>query len=330
MPTMHYPQNRLRRLRRTSQIRDMVQEHRLDTSDLIWPLFVIDGIAQTEAIGSMPGVNRLSSDLVIDAAKQALDLGIPSIALFPKTDEGLKTALGEEAANPNNLICKTVRAVKKACPKITILCDVALDPYTTHGHDGVLDTTGYVDNDRTIEMLVAQSKTLADAGCDIIAPSDMMDGRIGAIRQMLEENNYPEMLIMAYAAKYASSFYGPFRDAVGAGKKLGGDGKKTYQLNPANSDEAIREIEADIAEGADMVMVKPGMPYLDIIRRCKDELSFPCFAYQVSGEYAMLKSAFEQGWLSEEQTVMEVMMCFKRAGASGILTYFAPYVAARL
>ena len=278
----------------------------------------------------MPGVSRLTVDLAVDAAKKALDLGIPAIALFPKTEDSLKTELGEEAINPNNLICKTVKAVKKACPETAILCDVALDPYTSHGHDGVLDKTGYVENDRTVEMLVAQSKTLADAGCDIIAPSDMMDGRIGAIRKMLEDNSYHNMLIMAYAAKYASSFYGPFRDAVGAGKKLGGDGKQTYQLNPANSDEAIREIQADIAEGADMVMVKPGMPYLDIIRRCKDELGYPCFAYQVSGEYAMLMAAFEQGWLSEEQTVMEVMMCFKRAGASGILTYFAPYVAARL
>jgi len=320
----------MRRLRRTSQIREMVQEHRLDRSDLIWPLFVIDGVNQKQDIASMPGVSRLTVDLAVDAAKKALDLGIPAIALFPKTEDSLKTELGEEAINPNNLICKTVKAVKKACPEIAILCDVALDPYTSHGHDGVLDKTGYVENDRTVEMLVAQSKTLADAGCDIIAPSDMMDGRIGAIRKMLEDNSYHNMLIMAYAAKYASSFYGPFRDAVGAGKKLGGDGKQTYQLNPANSDEAIREIQADIAEGADMVMVKPGMPYLDIIRRCKDELGYPCFAYQVSGEYAMLMAAFEQGWLSEEQTVMEVMMCFKRAGASGILTYFAPYVAARL
>ena len=320
----------MRRLRRTSQIREMVQEHRLDRSDLIWPLFVIDGVNQKQDIDSMPGVSRLTVDLAVDAAKKALDLGIPAIALFPKTEDSLKTELGEEAINPNNLICKTVKAVKKACPEIAILCDVALDPYTSHGHDGVLDKTGYVENDRTVEMLVAQSKTLADAGCDIIAPSDMMDGRIGAIRKMLEDNSYHNLLIMAYAAKYASSFYGPFRDAVGAGKKLGGDGKQTYQLNPANSDEAIREIQADIAEGADMVMVKPGMPYLDIIRRCKDELGYPCFAYQVSGEYAMLMAAFEQGWLSEEQTVMEVMMCFKRAGASGILTYFAPYVAARL
>jgi len=320
----------MRRLRRTSQIREMVQEHRLDRSDLIWPLFVIDGVNQKQDIASMPGVSRLTVDLAVDAAKKALDLGIPAIALFPKTEDSLKTELGEEAINPNNLICKTVKAVKKACPEIAILCDVALDPYTSHGHDGVLDKTGYVENDRTVEMLVSQSKTLADAGCDIIAPSDMMDGRIGAIRKMLEDNSYHNMLIMAYAAKYASSFYGPFRDAVGAGKKLGGDGKQTYQLNPANSDEAIREIQADIAEGADMVMVKPGMPYLDIIRRCKDELGYPCFAYQVSGEYAMLMAAFEQGWLSEEQTVMEVMMCFKRAGASGILTYFAPYVAARL
>jgi porphobilinogen synthase len=327
---MHYPDNRLRRLRRTSFIRDMVQEYRLDRSDLIWPLFVIDGVGQTQDIHSMPGVKRLSVDLVVEAARRAIDLGIPSIALFPKTEDSLKSELGEEAVNPNNLICRTVKAVKKACPDIAILCDVALDPYTSHGHDGVLDTAGYVENDRTVEMLVAQSKTLADAGCDIIAPSDMMDGRIGAIRNMLEDNHYQNMLIMAYAAKYASAFYGPFRDAVGAGKKLGGDGKQTYQLNPANSDEAIREIEADIAEGADMVMVKPGMPYLDIIRRCKDELSYPCFAYQVSGEYAMLKSACEQGWLSEEQAVMEAMMCFKRAGASGILTYFAPYVAERL
>lgn len=327
MATAPYPQSRLRRLRQTSAIRDMVSENQLSTGDLIWPIFVIDGVNKREEIPSMPGVNRLSVDLAVEAAKQATELGIPAIALFPKTDESLKTADGVEAVNPSNLICRAVQAIRKHCPTLALICDVALDPYTSHGHDGVLDEAGYVSNDKTVEMLVQQARTLADAGCSIIAPSDMMDGRVSAIRSMLEECEHHNMLIMSYAAKYASAFYGPFRDAVGAGKMLGTEGKQTYQLNPANSDEAMREIEADIAEGADMVMVKPGMPYLDIIMRCRDEFQFPCFAYQVSGEYAMLKGAILNGWLDEEKTIMEAMMCFKRSGASGVLTYFAPQIA---
>lgn len=322
-----YPHSRLRRLRQSPFIRDMVQENHISTADLIWPVFVIDGVNVKEEIPSMPGVYRLSIDLAVEAAKQAVDLAIPAIALFPKTEQELKTEDGREAVNPSNLICRAVKAIAKQCPELAIICDVALDPYTSHGHDGVLNEHGDVDNDRTVEILTQQAQTLADAGCSIIAPSDMMDGRIGAIRMMLEDRKHLNMLIMSYAAKYASAFYGPFRDAVGAGKSLGAEGKKTYQLNPANTDEAMREIEADIAEGADMVMVKPGMPYLDIIRRCKDSFSFPCFAYQVSGEYAMLKSAILNGWLDEEQAIAESMMCFKRAGASGVLTYFAPQIA---
>lgn len=327
MTRAYYPQSRLRRLRQTPAIRDMVAEHHLNTGDLIWPIFVIEGSAKSEDIPSMPGVSRLSIDRAVDAAKKAVDLGIPAIALFPKTEESLKTENGEEAINPSNLICRAVKAIRKHCPELAIICDVALDPYTTHGHDGLLNEAGYVSNDKTVSMLVKQAQTLADAGCTIIAPSDMMDGRIGAIRGMLEQHDYHNMLIMSYAAKYASAFYGPFRDAVGAGRKLGGEGKKTYQLNPANTDEAMREIAADIAEGADMVMVKPGMPYLDIVRRCTEQFEFPCFAYQVSGEYAMLKSAILNGWLDEEQAIAESMMCFKRAGASGVLTYFAPQIA---
>lgn len=278
----------------------------------------------------MPDVDRLTTDLVVDAARKACDLGIPALALFPKTDPGLKTADGAEATNPDNLICQTVRQVKKACPDIALICDVALDPYTDHGHDGVINPSGRILNDETVTILTEQARTLADAGCDIIAPSDMMDGRILAIRRMLEDTGHKDIAIMSYAAKYASAFYGPFRDAVGAGRKLGGDGKKTYQMNPANSDEALREIQMDIAEGADMVMVKPGMPYLDIIRRAKDEVNIPLFAYQVSGEYAMIKAAAGNGWLDEEQAALEAVMCFKRAGADGVLSYFAPYIAERL
>ena len=330
MTSSSFPLSRLRRLRQSASLRDMVQETRLSASDLIWPVFVIDGVSRKEPISSMPDVDRLTSDLVVDAARKACDLGIPALALFPKTDPGLKTSQGSEATNPDNLICQTVRQVKKACPDIALICDVALDPYTDHGHDGVIDPSGRILNDETVTILTEQARTLADAGCDIIAPSDMMDGRILAIRRMLEDTGHKDVAIMSYAAKYASAFYGPFRDAVGAGRKLGGDGKKTYQMNPANSDEALREIQMDIAEGADMVMVKPGMPYLDIIRRAKDEANIPLFAYQVSGEYAMIKAAAGNGWLDEEQAIFEAVICFKRAGADGVLSYFAPYIAERL
>lgn len=325
-----YPTLRMRRLRQAGFIRDMVQEHHLRRSDLIWPLFVCDGDKVSEDIASMPGVKRHSVDLVVEQAKTAVQLGIPAVALFPKTPEGLKDADGSEALRADNLVCQAVRAVKSACPELGLICDVALDPYTDHGHDGVLDKDGRIVNDRTVEKLVEQARLLAEAGCDIIAPSDMMDGRIGAIRSMLEERGHHDMLILSYAAKYASAFYGPFRDAVGAGRKLGGDGKKTYQMNPANTDEALCEVALDIAEGADMVMVKPGLPYLDIIRRVSDEVSVPCFAYQVSGEYAMMQAAIKAGWLDEEAVIFEGLTAFKRAGASGILTYFAPYVAERL
>lgn len=330
MTSSSFPLSRLRRLRQSASLRDMVQETRLSASDLIWPVFVIDGVSRKEPVSSMPDVDRLTSDLVVDAARKACDLGIPALALFPKTDPGLKTSQGSEATNPDNLICQTVRQVKKACPDIALICDVALDPYTDHGHDGVIDPSGRILNDETVTILTEQARTLADAGCDIIAPSDMMDGRILAIRRMLEDTGHKDVAIMSYAAKYASAFYGPFRDAVGAGRKLGGDAKKTYQMNPANSDEALREIQMDIAEGADMVMVKPGMPYLDIIRRAKDEANIPLFAYQVSGEYAMIKAAAGNGWLDEEQAIFEAVMCFKRAGADGVLSYFAPYIAERL
>ena len=325
-----YPQMRMRRLRQSGFVRDMVQEHHLRTSDLIWPLFVCDGDNRQEDIPSMPGVKRFSVDRIVTQAKTAVKLGIPAVALFPKTPETLKTSEGHEALNKDNLVCQAVRAVKSACPELGLVCDVALDPYTDHGHDGVLDQNGKISNDKTVAKLVEQARLLAEAGCDIIAPSDMMDGRIGAIRSMLEDQGHHDMLILSYAAKYASAFYGPFRDAVGAGRKLGGEGKKTYQMNPANTDEALREVGLDIAEGADMVMVKPGLPYLDIIRRVTDAFTVPCFAYQVSGEYAMTKAAAEAGWLDEEAVIFESLTAFKRAGASGILTYFAPYVAERL
>jgi porphobilinogen synthase len=299
----------------------LVAENTLSVSDLIWPVFVIEGENKRVAIASMPGVERLSPDLVVAAAKEAAGLGIPVIALFPNTDPKLKSEDGREAANANNLICRTVRAIKKAVPDIGILCDVALDPYTSHGHDGLI-RDGDVHNDATIEMLVQQALVQADAGCDIIAPSDMMDGRVGAIRAALEAKGHHNVLIMAYAAKYASAFYGPFREAVGSAKSLIGD-KRTYQMDPANGDEALREVALDLAEGADMVMVKPGMPYLDLVRRVKEKFAVPVFAYQVSGEYAMLSAAFEKGWLERDRAILETLTAFKRAGASGILTYFA-------
>jgi porphobilinogen synthase len=316
-----YPHLRMRRLRRHDWTRRLVAETSLSASDLIWPIFVIEGQNLRQPIASMPGVERLSLDLAVAAAGEAASLGIPVIALFPNTDPSLKTEDGREAINANNLVCRTVRAIKKAVPQIGVLCDVALDPYTSHGHDGLIQD-GDVHNDLTLKVLVQQALVQAEAGCDIIAPSDMMDGRIGAIRAALEEKHHHNILIMAYAAKYASAFYGPFRDAVGSAKSLTGD-KRTYQMDPANSDEALREVALDLDEGADMVMVKPGMPYLDLVRRVKDEFGVPTFAYQVSGEYSMLCAAFEKGWLERDRAILETLTGFKRAGASGILTYFA-------
>ena len=316
-----FPATRLRRLRRHDWTRRLVAEATLSPSDFIWPIFIVDGALKREPVPSMPGVERLSSDLAVGAAEEAAKLGIPVIALFPYTDPAIKTDDGREATNPENLICRTVRAIKKAVPQIGVLCDVALDPYTTHGHDGILIDND-VANDETVEILVRQALVQAEAGCDIVAPSDMMDGRIGAIRSALETGGFKNTMIMAYAAKYASAFYGPFRDAVGSAKALRGD-KRTYQMDPANGDEALREVALDIAEGADMVMVKPGLPYLDLVRRVKDTFQVPTFAYQVSGEYSMLAAATERGWLERERVVLETLLAFKRAGANGILTYFA-------
>lgn len=311
----------MRRLRRTDWSRRLVRENALSVDDLIWPIFIIDGDNQRQPVASMPDVERLSIDLAVEAADHAANLGIPVIALFPNTLPDLRSDDGAEAFNPDNLVCRATRAIKDAVPDIGILCDVALDPYTAHGHDGLLDGD-IILNDETVDALIRQTLTQVEAGCDIIAPSDMMDGRIGAIRAALESEGFQDTLIMAYSAKYASAFYGPFRDAVGSGGRLRGD-KKTYQMDPANSDEAIHEIALDIAEGADMVMVKPGMPYLDIVRRCKAELGVPTFAYQVSGEYAMLAGAIERDWLARDATILESLTAFKRAGADGILTYFA-------
>jgi len=316
-----YPALRMRRLRRHDWTRRLVAENALSPADFIWPVFVIEGDNKREAVSSMPGVERLSVDLLVQAAKEAAQLGIPVIALFPQTPAGLKTDDGREAVNPDNLVCRAVRAIKSAVPQIGVLCDVALDPYTSHGHDGLL-RDGDVHNDSTVEMLVRQSLVQVEAGCDIIAPSDMMDGRIGAIRAALEKAGHHNTLLMAYAAKYASAFYGPFRDAVGSAKSLTGD-KRTYQMDPANGDEALREVALDLAEGADMVMVKPGMPYLDLVWRVKDRFGVPTFAYQVSGEYAMLQAAFEKNWLDRDRAILESLTGFKRAGASGVLTYFA-------
>jgi len=321
MPTASYPATRMRRLRAHPWSRALVAEHTLSPADLIWPIFVVDGDNKRLPVASMPGVERLSVDLAAEAAVAAQALGIPVIALFPFTDPEKKTEDGREAFNPDNLVCRAVRAIKKAAPGVGVLCDVALDPYTSHGHDGLLQD-GYVVNDETVAALVEQALVQVDAGCDIIAPSDMMDGRIGAIRNALEDGGYHNTLLMAYAAKYASAFYGPFRDAVGSAKALVGD-KRTYQMDPANGDEALREVALDIAEGADMVMVKPGMPYLDVVRRVKDEFKMPTFAYQVSGEYAMLAAAINAGWLDRQRVILESLTGFKRAGADGILTYFA-------
>jgi porphobilinogen synthase len=316
-----FPTTRLRRLRRHAWSRALMAENTLSPADFIWPVFVIDGENKRVPVASMPGVERLTADLAAEAAVEAEALGIPVIALFPYTDPKLKTADGREAVNGNNLVCRAVRAIKKAAPGIGVLCDVALDPYTDHGHDGLL-VDGYVANDETVEMLVRQALVQVEAGCDIVAPSDMMDGRIGAIRAALEKAGHKNTLLMAYAAKYASAFYGPFRDAVGSAKALTGD-KRTYQMDPANGDEALREVALDIEEGADMVMVKPGMPYLDIVRRVKDEFAMPTFVYQVSGEYSMLMAAIERGFLDRERVILESLLGFKRAGADGVLTYFA-------
>ena len=318
-----YPHHRPRRMRRDDFSRRLMRENLLTTNDLIYPVFVVAGNNVREAVPSMPGVERVSVDLLMGVAEQCVELGVPVISLFPAVDPALKTPDGIEATNPNGLIPHAVRELKKHFPELGVLCDVALDPYTSHGQDGVLDENGYVINDETIEILVAQARTQAEAGVDIVAPSDMMDGRIGAIREMLESENHIHVKIMAYSAKYASAFYGPFRDAVGSASNLGKSNKMTYQMDPANTDEALREVRLDIEEGADMVMVKPGMPYLDIVRRVKDEFRFPTYVYQVSGEYAMLKAAAQNGWLDHDKVMMESLLAFKRAGADGILTYFA-------
>jgi porphobilinogen synthase len=317
---------RPRRNRKADWTRRLVRENVLTVDDLIWPLFVAEGTGS--AVGSMPGIERLSIDQAVRAAERAAKLAIPCLALFPYTDPALRDHDGTEALNPENLVCRAVRAIKKAVPEIGILCDVALDPYTSHGHDGLL-RDGVIANDETVEVLTKQALVEAEAGADIIAPSDMMDGRVGAIRAALDQASYTDVSIMAYAAKYASAFYGPFRDAVGSSATLVGD-KRTYQMDAANSDEALREVELDIAEGADMVMVKPGMPYLDILRRIKDAFGMPTFAYQVSGEYAMIMAAAQNGWLDGEKAMMESLIAFKRAGACGVLTYFAPRVAEKL
>src|SRR5580704_10504877 len=324
-----YPSTRLRRNRRAAWSRRLVAENRLSVDDLIWPIFVHDGAAKRMPIPSMPGVDRLTVDLLTAAVSEAAELGIPAVALFPATNPAKKSADGDEALNPENLVCKSVRAVKKACPDLGVICDVALDPYTTHGHDGLL-RDGSIVNDDTVEILCKQAVNQANAGCDVIAPSDMMDGRVGAIRKALDTAGYQHVQILAYAAKYASAFYGPFRDAVGSAPNLAGGDKKTYQMDPANGDEALREVALDIAEGADMVMVKPGMPYLDIVRRVKAAFGLPTFVYQVSGEYAMLCAAAEKGWLDRERVMLESLLAFKRAGADGVLTYFALDAAKRL
>jgi porphobilinogen synthase len=319
---------RPRRNRRAEWTRRMVREHVLTTDDLIWPLFIVDGSKVRAPVDSMPDVDRLSVDEAVRAAERAAKLSIPCIALFPYTQAERRDHDGSEALNPDNLICRAVRAIKKEVPEIGILCDVALDPYTSHGHDGLL-RDGVILNDETVGVLVGQALVQAQAGCDIIAPSDMMDGRVGAIRAGLDAAGFGDVQIMAYAAKYASAFYGPFRDAVGSSATLSGD-KRTYQMDPANADEALREVELDIAEGADMVMVKPGLPYLDILYRVKAAFGMPTFAYQVSGEYAMMMAAAANGWLDVEKAMMENLIAFKRAGADGVLTYFAARVAEKL
>jgi porphobilinogen synthase len=320
---VEFPLLRLRRSRRTPALRQLVAETALSSADFIYPVFVLDGKGQSEAVPSMPGVTRKSIDRLLIELAEVHELGIPAVALFPVIDGSLKSLDGAECANPDGLVQRTVRAIKAELPDLAVVTDVALDPYTTHGQDGIIDDAGYVLNDKTVAMLVKQAVSHAEAGADIVAPSDMMDGRVGAIRHALEANGHIHTLILAYAAKFASSFYGPFRDAVGSAANLGGGDKSTYQVAPANSDEAIREVGLDLQEGADFVMVKPAMPYLDIVRRVKDTYQVPTFAYQVSGEYAMLKAAAANGWLDERKTVLEALLGIKRAGANGILTYFA-------
>ena len=318
--------SRMRRNRKTPWIRDLVRENEVTVKDLIRPVFVIEGNNLHEPIESMPDVFRYSIDMLVKEVEKTAKLGVPAIAIFPSITTELKTDDGKEAYNPNNLICRSIKAIKDAVPEIGIICDVALDPYTSHGHDGVIDDNGYVINDKTVNILIKQALVQAEAGADIIAPSDMMDGRVAAIRESLDASGFSNTNIMAYSAKYASSFYGPFRDAVKSGSFLKGD-KKTYQMDPANSNEALREIALDIEEGADMVMVKPGLPYLDVINRVKSEFLFPCFAYHVSGEYSMLKAASINGWLDYDKCIMEIMLSFKRAGCDGVLTYAANDIA---
>ncbi|VXC08699.1 porphobilinogen synthase [Massilia sp. 9I] len=325
-----YPAARMRRMRRDPFSRALMRENVVTASDLIYPVFILDGQNQRQQVASMPGVERVSVDLLLRVAEEAVALGIPMLALFPVVDASLKTYDGIEATNPEGLVPRAVRELKKRFPALGIMTDVALDPYTTHGQDGLPDENGYIVNEKTIEMLIRQSLAQAEAGVDVVAPSDMMDGRIGAIRTALESDSHIHTRIMAYSAKYASAFYGPFRDAVGSAANLGKADKNTYQMDPGNSDEALREVALDLAEGADMVMVKPGMPYLDVVRRVKDEFKVPTFAYQVSGEYAMLKAAAQNGWLDHDKVMMESMMAFKRAGADGVLTYFALDVARKL
>jgi porphobilinogen synthase len=324
-----FPRIRMRRNRRDDWSRRLVAESRLTADDLIWPVFVQDGKGQRTPVPSMPGADRLSVDLVIEAAAAARDVGIPLIALFPATPVERKSPSGEEALNPHNLVNRAIHAIKKDVPGIGVLCDVALDPYTDHGHDGLV-RDGQILNDETLEVLTRQAVVQARAGCDVIAPSDMMDGRVGAIRDALDASGFQHVRIMSYAAKYASAFYGPFRDAIGSKANLGKGDKRTYQMDPANSDEALREVALDLEEGADMIMVKPGMPYLDIVRRVKDTFGVPTYAYQVSGEYAMIMGAIERGWLDGDRVILEALLDFKRAGADGVLTYFAMDAAKRL
>ena len=329
-PLGEYPRLRMRRMRRDDFSRRLMRENVLTTDDLIYPIFVIDGKSRTEDVASMPGIRRYTIDKLLEHAEETLELGVPAIALFPAIESSIKTADGREATNPNGLVPRAVAALKKHLPELGVITDAALDPYTTHGHDGVLDDSGYVVNDETVDILRKQAVACAEAGVDIVAPSDMMDGRVGAIRTALDESGFIHTRILAYSAKYASGFYGPFRDAVGSAKQLGGGSKYTYQMDPANSDEALWEVGLDLAEGADMVMVKPGMPYLDILRRVKDHYRAPTYVYQVSGEYAMLKGAIQNGWLDEDRVVMEALLAFKRAGADGVLTYFALDAARRI
>ena len=318
-----FPRIRMRRSRRTAAIRRLVAESGLTSDDLIYPVFVLEGDKRVEPVPSMPGIERHSIDLLLEELAEAVDLGIPAVALFPVVGEEKKSLDGGECANPEGLVQDTVRAIKAAYPDLAVITDIALDPYTTHGQDGIIDDAGYVLNDETVAMLTRQALSHADAGADIVAPSDMMDGRIGSIRDALEENGHRNTLILAYTAKYASCFYGPFRDAVGSAANLGAGDKSTYQMAPSNTDEALREVALDLDEGADLVMVKPAMPYLDIIRRVRDRFGVPTFAYHVSGEYAMLKAAAGNGWLDEQKSVLEALLCVKRAGASAILTYYA-------